>query len=369
MQRWRHVAVAGGVAAVLLGGLGGIKWAQIAAMIAQAQQVQMPATSVAVVEVQRMPWPETIDAVGTVTASQGTIVRVEVPGKVAQLLFDSGDRVQGGQPLLVQEAREETAQLQAARAAAELARLDLARGQRLAAERVIARAELDRLEAAARQTQAQAEALAALVAKKTVRAPFDGVLGIRRVSLGQMLSSGDPVVDIQQQGELRVEFSVPQEDAGRLQPGMPVEVIGGQVAGEGRILSVEPQADPATRTVRAVARLEGPPSSLRPGMFVRVVVRRDVQRDVVVIPATAVRTAPYGDSVFVVEETSNGTLARQTFVRLGDRRGDYIAVVAGLEVGKRVVASGVFRLRSGQPVAITDAHALPFQIQPKPANE
>lgn len=368
MRRWRYVAMGLAVAVLVVAGLGGIKWMQFSAMLAQAQQAQVPPATVAVAVVEEIPWPETLEAVGTVTALQGTTVRAEVPGKVARLLFDSGDRVRAGQPLLVQEASEETAQLRAARAAAELARLELARGRRLAAEGVLARAELDRLEAAARQTQAQADALAALVAKKTVRAPFDGELGIRQVSLGQTLAAGDPVVDIQQLEGLRVEFSVPQADAGRLRPGLPVEAVAGETAAAGEIWSVEPRADAGTRTVRAVARLQGG-SGLRPGMFVRVAVRLDETRRALAIPATAVRTAPYGDSVFVVEAAEGGLVARQTFVRLGERRGDYVAVAAGLAPGARVAASGVFRLRSGQAVTVTDAHALPFQLQPTPANE
>jgi membrane fusion protein (multidrug efflux system) len=369
MQHWRAIVGAVAVIVVVLGALAWVKWTQIQAMVQQSAQAQVPPASVSVALVQEMPWPEEVQAVGTVTALQGTTVRAEVPGRVERLAFDSGDRVRAGQVLVVQDAREERAQYQAAQAAADLAALELARGRRLAAEAVLAQAELDRLEAAARQARAQAEALAALVAKKTIRAPFDGMLGIRRVSLGQSLAAGDAIVDIQQVEPVQVEFSVPQEQAARLSVGLPVEVEVDGGRHTGRLQSIEPQADPATRMVRALVRLEGAAGGLRPGMFVRVTVRQDERRAVLAIPATAVLTAPYGDSVFVVDNATQKTVARQVFVRLGERRGDFVAVLSGLNAGQPVVSSGVFRLRSGQPVVVTDAFTLPFELQPQPANE
>ncbi len=369
MQHWRAIVGAVVAIVVVLGALAWVKWTQIQAMVQQGAQAQMPPASVSVALAQEVPWPEEVQAVGTVTALQGTTVRAEVPGRVERLAFDSGDRVRAGQVLVVQDAREERAQHQAAQAAADLAALDLARGRRLVAEAVLAQAELDRLEAAARQTRAQAEALAALVAKKTIRAPFDGVLGIRRVSLGQSLAAGDAVVDIQQVEPVQVEFSVPQEQAAGLSVGLPVEVEAGGERRTGRVQSIEPQADPATRMVRALARLDGAAGGLRPGMFVRVTVRQDERRALLAIPATAVLTAPYGDSVFVVDNATQKAVARQVFVRLGERRGDFVAVRSGLHAGQPVVSSGVFRLRSGQPVMVTSSFGLPFELQPQPANE
>lgn len=369
MQHWRAIVGAGFVAVVVLGGLAWIKWTQIQAMVSQGAQARVPPTAVSVALVQEILWPEEVLTVGTVTAVQGTAVRAEVPGRVERLAFDSGDQVRAGQVLVVQDARQEMAELRAARAAADLAALELARGRRLAAEAVLAQAELDRLEATFRQAQAQADALAALVAKKSIRAPFDGILGIRRVSLGQNLAAGDAIVDIQQVEPVQVEFSVPQTQVGRIVSGQLVEV---EAVGEkrtGRVHSVEPQADPATRMVRVLARLDGAAGALRPGMFVRVVVRQNETRSALVIPATAVLTAPYGDSVFVVDNGAQGAVARQVFVRLGERRGDFVAVHSGLNSGQPVVSSGVFRLRSGQPVVVTDAVPLSFELQPQPANE
>jgi membrane fusion protein (multidrug efflux system) len=357
------------IALVLVGTLAGIKWMQIQAMVAQAQQMTAPAATVSVALAQSMRWRETLDAVGTVTALQGTVVRAEVSGRIARLAFDSGQKVRAGGVLVVQESTEEAAQLRAAQAAAQLAALDAARGRRLAAEAVISQADLDRLEAVARQSQAQAEALAAHIAKKTVRAPFDGMLGIRRVSLGQSLAPGDAIVEIYQQEPLQVEFSLTQEEAVMVAPGLPVEVELGEKLWPGALHSLEPQADAATRTVRAVARLATAAPDLRPGMFVRVRVIQPEPRTVLAIPATAVLSAPYGDSVFVVEQGPQGQVVRQSFVRLGARQGDFVEVISGLTSGERVVSSGVFRLRSGQQVVVTEEHDLPAQLQPQPANE
>lgn len=361
--------------AVVAGVLAGIKAMQIKAMIAQGESFSAPAVVVSTVNASAASWDTVFTAVGSVTAVQGVTMTAEAPGKVVRIDFDSGDRVTTGDVLVQLDVSEESARLRALEATENLARLNLRRIESLVAQRSTAKSEYDRALAEHRQILAQMDALKAFIAKKTIRAPFDGVLGIRHINLGQNLGDSDVIVSLQRLDRVHVEFSLPQQQVGAVLPGATVRVATDALPGqtlEGRLAVVEPLADSATRTVRMQAELDNPGEVLRPGMFVNVAVVLPEKRELVLVPATAVLYAAYSDSVFVVEPASaNGTAEltlRQQFVILGERRGDFVAVAKGLVPGQTVVSTGVFKYRNGQSVVVDNTLAPEFNISPTPEN-
>jgi len=361
--------------AVVAGILAGIKAMQIKAMIAQGESFSAPAAVVSTVNASAGLWDTVFTAVGSVTAVQGVTMTAEAPGKVVRIDFDSGDRVKTGDVLVQLDISEEAAQLRALEATENLARLHLRRIESLVAQRSTAKSEYDAALAEHRQILAQMDALKAFIAKKTIRAPFDGVLGIRHVNLGQNLGGSDVIVSLQRLDRVHVEFSLPQQQVVVVLPGATVRVATDALPGqtpEGRLAVVEPLADSATRTVRMQAELANPGEVLRPGMFVNVAVVLPEKRELVLIPATAVLYAAYSDSVFVVEPAEgNGTKElklRQQFVTLGERRGDFVAVAKGLVPGQTVVSTGVFKYRNGQSVVVDNSLSPEFNISPTPEN-
>ena len=361
--------------AAVAGVLAGIKAMQIKAMIAQGESFSAPPAVVSTVNASAALWDTVYTAVGSVAAVQGVTMTAEAPGKVVGIHFDSGDRVKAGDVLAQLDVSEESARLRALEATENLSRLNLRRIESLVAQRSTAKSDYDAALAEHRQILAQMDALKAFVAKKTVRAPFDGVLGIRRINLGQNLGDSDVIAPLQRLDRVRVEFSLPQQQVGGVLAGATVRVTTDALPGqtlEGRLSAVEPLADSATRAVRMQAELDNPGEVLRPGMFVNVAVVLPEKRDLVLIPATAVLYAAYSDSVFVVEPAQgNGTeelRLRQQFVTLGERRGDFVAVARGLSPGQTVVSTGVFKYRNGQSVVVDNSLAPEFNLSPTPEN-
>jgi len=349
--------------AVVAGVLAGIKAMQIRAMIAQGESFSMPPAVVSTVDADSALWDTVFSAVGSVTAVQGVTMTAETPGKVVRIDFDSGDRVKAGDVLVQLDISEEAA------------RLNLRRIESLVAQRSTAKSEYDAALAEHRQILAQMDALKAVIAKKTIRAPFQGVLGIRHINLGQNLGDSDVIVSLQRLDRVNIEFSLPQQQVAAVLPGATVRVTTDALPGQtldGRLSVVEPLADSATRTVRMQAELANPAEVLRPGMFVNVEVVLPEKRELVLIPATAVLYAAYSDSVFIVEPAQgNGTeglALRQQFVTLGERRGDFVAVTRGLSTGQTVVSTGVFKYRNGQSVVVDNTLSPEFNISPTPEN-
>lgn len=361
--------------AVVAGVLAGIKALQIRAMIDQTASFSMPPAVVSTVNATSSSWETVFSAVGSVTAVQGVTMTAEAPGKVVRIDFESGDRVEAGKVLAQLDTTEETARLRALEASENLARVNLRRVESLVAQRSTAKAEYDAALAEHRQILAQMDALKAFIAKKTIRAPFDGILGIRRINLGQNLGDSDVIATLTRLDRVHVEFSLPQQQVASVSPGATVRVSSDALPGqtrEGRLRAVEPLADSATRTVRMQAELDNPGEALRPGMFVNVSVVLPEKREVTLIPATAVLYAAYSDSVFVVEPAEAGAAQeltlRQQFVTLGERRGDFVAVEKGLEPGRVVVSTGVFKYRNGQSVVVDNSLSPEFEISPTPEN-
>lgn len=360
---------------VLAGVLGGIKFMQINRMVAQGKQFAPPPATVSTAIVEAATWEQRLTAVGSLEAVQGVTVTAELSGKVARIDFEPGARVNAGDLLVQQDVSSETAQLRADEATLALKKANYERSKELLAEKVTTRAAYDQTLAEFRQAEAAIDSIRSVIAKKTIRAPFDGRLGIRLVNLGQILEAGQPIVSLQALDPIFVNFSVPQEDVALIQLGLTVRIATGALPGdriEGRITAINPLADEATRNIRIQATLDNQKERLRPGMYAAVEVILPEADPVLVIPTTAVLYAPYSDSVFVLEETpaegegKTSITLRQQFVRLGDQRGDFVAVTSGLKEGDAVVSTGVFKYRNGQKVVVDNTLAPEFSLSPQP---
>ena len=370
-------AAAGGVVVVLVvGAIAGVKAMQIST-ITETFAAQVPAAErVNAVQVERQHWESRVSSVGSVVAVQGTQVATEADGVVRAIRFEAGTVVQAGDELVRLDDEVEQAQLRSAEAAAQLANLSYERAQRLIAQRAISQSDLEQAEATWKQARAQVDNIRAVIAKKVVRAPFTGKVGIRRVSVGDYLAKGTQVVSLQSLDPVYVEFSVPQQRLGQLREGLAVTAEVDAYPGEefgGEITAVESHVDAATRNVRIQATFANRHGALKPGMFVSVDVTLGAAEPVHVIPATAVVHAPHGDSVFLIESAAEaqGTHAlvvRQQPVKLGARRGDFVVVEDGAMVGDQVVATGVFKLRAGTQVVIDNALKPEFALAPTPGN-
>jgi membrane fusion protein, multidrug efflux system len=339
-----------------------VKVAQIRAAIANGKSFQPPPVAVTTTIAKRERWPDTLQAVGTVTASQGVTVSADLPGVVQSITFESGAPVRKGDLLVQLDVKEEKAQLESARSSSRLAERDLAREQSLYAQGVVPRQELDQVTSQARTTSAGVEQVAATIARKRIVAPFSGTLGIRRVNLGQYLRSGDPIVPLSVLDPIHVDFSVPQQELGRLQTGALVHATTQKSTEEvdGRISAIDAIVDEATRNVMVRATFENDDGTLRPGMFVDVQVKVDEGKPQIRLPASAINHAPYGDSVYVVEDMEGKDGAtyrgvRMQFVDVGHARADEVTILSGVSQGDEVVTTGVFKLRPSAPVQIDNS--------------
>lgn len=360
---------------IVVGLLVVIKGMQFASMDAQSAQMQQPPGIVTTATVQEDSWETIIKAVGSLEAVQGVIITAELPGKVTKIGFEPGSQVAEGDMLLQQDVSSEVAQLRAAEASVKLAQITFNRSEKLLPDRAISQSDFDNADAALKQAEAKADTIRATIAKKTIRAPFAGRLGIRLVNLGQNLNDGQHIVSLQSLDPIYVNFLLPQQQLARIEPGQTVRVFTDAIpekAIEGTITAINPDVDTATRNIRVQATLNNAEELLRPGMYASVEVVMPTRSDVLTIPATAVLYAPYSDSVFVVEtkpaegEAPPAMTVRQQFIRLGETRGDFVAVVSGLKKDDTVVSTGVFKLRNGQPVMVDNNLAPEFKLAPKP---
>jgi membrane fusion protein (multidrug efflux system) len=281
---------------------------------------------------------------------------------VHKINFESGQTVEEGDLLVQLEISQEQAQLRSAEAQMRLAGANLLRQQNLLKSRVSAQVDFDTAQAEYDQAVAKVEEVKALIDKKTIRAPFSGVLGIRAVNLGQYLQSGAQVAPLQSLDPIYVNFWLPQQYLGQIGAGQPVSVRADglpDITFEGKINAVDAVIDEATRNVRVQATLPNPKGLLRPGMFVNTEVPLASTTSHIVLPATAIQFAPYGDMVYIIEQikgpdgkTYQGV--RQQVVKVGESRGDRVAILSGVNAGEEVVTSGVFKLRPGVAVQVNN---------------
>ncbi len=350
------------VVIVVLAMIGGLKYYQVRGEMAQFGSFQAPPEAVTTTVVDQQNWESSLRAVGSVTPVQGVMVSADMPGIVETILFESGETVSRGELLVRLDTEQEEAQLAGALASLELAKLDLQRKKDLSESEVIPRSMYDQSIAEHRQIEARVGEIRAMIARKTIRAPFSGVLGIRQINLGQYVSPGEPIVELQSIRPVYVEFSVPQQQAGLIHRDAEVSVGGEGLPATltGRIAAINSVVDEATRSIRVQAVVENRGAELRPGMFVEVELGDGATSPVIPVPASAINYAPYGNSVYVVEqvEAPDGTSylgVRQQFVKLAGERGDLVGVVSGLEPGEEIVTSGAFKLRPGAAVKVNNA--------------
>jgi membrane fusion protein, multidrug efflux system len=358
----------------LVAGLGFVKYRQIQAAIAQGASFAPPPTAVTTVVAKKETWPSTLEVIGTAQAIQGVTVSADLPGVVSKINFDSGTWVKAGDVLVELDTREERAQLAAAESDRDLAKITYARQQQLVSEGVVARSDYDNASAQQKSTEAKVGEIRATIERKTIRAPFSGVLGIRQVNLGQYLAAGQAIVPLQSINPIYVNFGVPQQSAPQMKGGRSLIVTSDDLPGvefSGRITALDSVVNESTRNIQIQATLPNPQAKLRPGMFVQVHVSLGADRQIVALPASAINYAPYGDSVFVVTDmqdpkgkTYKGV--RQQVVKVEGSRGAQVAVITGLKPGEEVVTSGVFKLRNGAPVLVNNTIQPSNNPKPKP---
>lgn len=353
--------------------IGSVKFFQIKKAIAQGSSYQPPPEAVTTVIAKAEPWQTTLSAIGTVAAVQGVTVSADLPGQVDEISFVSGKPVNKGDVLVRLDTKQEHAQLVAAEAARELARVDFNRAKDMLANGIIPQATFDSTSAQFKQADARVGEIKATIERKIIRAPFSGVLGIRQVNLGQYLEGGAPVVGLQSLRPAYVNFTVPQQEIGALPIGSQVEVTSDAIGGseKGRINALDSTIDEATRHVHVQAIFDNASGKLRPGMYVDTKLPQGKSAEVITLPASAIAYAPFGDSVFIVEDvkgpdgkTFRGV--RQQFVKLGGSRGDQVAVFTGVKPGEEVVTSGVFKLRPGAAVTVNNKVQPANSSAPKP---
>ena len=362
-----------GVVLVLLAALGFVKFRQIESAV-HASAFQPPPEAVTSVVAQRGQWPVSMSVIGTMEAVHGVVVSADLPGTVARINFDSGKAVHEGDVLVELDTRQERAQLASLEAQSELARATFGRTQELLNAGVISRAEYDQATSQQKATEANVAEIRATIARKTIRAPFSGILGIRKVNLGQYLPAGSPVVSNQSLNPIYVNVGVPQQVAAQVHVGGKLRLTTEDLAGKvfnGTVTAIDSEVDEATRNIQVQATLSNPEGKLRPGMFVQVELPVGANRAVIALPASAINYAPYGDSVFVITDlkdpkgqTYRGV--RQQFVKVEGSRGDQVAVISGLNPGDEVVTSGVFKLRNGAAVQVNNKVQPGNSSAPKP---
>ena len=365
-----------GVTFVVLAALGFVKFKQFQAAAGQAAAFQPPPEAVTTIVAKHEHWPAALAVIGTTAAVQGVTVSADLPGIVARISFQSGRAVREGEVLVELDTRQEQAQLTAAEAQRDLAQVNFERMKGLVVDGAISKADFDRAAAEQKETEARVGEIRATIARKTIRAPFSGILGIRQVNLGQYLSAGDPIVPLQSLHPIYVNFGVPQQDTSRIRLGGALLVRAEDAGGaefNGRITAVDSVVNPETRNVQVQATVPNPDGKLRPGMFVQTNVRTGAAQNVVSLPASAINYAPFGDSVFIVGDMKgpNGETyrgVRQQFVKLGGSRGDQIAVMTGVNPGDEVVTSGAFKLRNGAAVVVNNKVQPGNAPAPKPEN-
>lgn len=384
-------AIAIGLVLALLGGLGAVKFAQISSLMkmgAEMEKAGAPPETVSSAPAREEKWDGTFTSVGSVTAGKGVSISTEVPGVVAAIRFDSGGTVKQGDVLVELDSRVERAQLASIVARRDLASLTAERTKTLVEKQAVPAAQLDTDEAQLKAAKADLGALEAQIARKTVRAPFAGKLGIRAVNVGQYLGPGTVITVLESKDALYVDFSVPQQRAAEVKVGTKISVAlsGAAVAATGdggaavtaangggvfagTVAAIEPNVDAVTRSMKLRATIADAQDKLRPGMFANVTITLAEQaKPVVVVPQTAVVHASYGDSVFVVEDKKEGPpgtkIARQQIVKLGESRGDFVALLEGVKLGQEVVTAGAFKLRNNAGVVINNDVKLDPKLNP-----
>lgn len=359
-----RLIVAGLAIVLVAGGVWFAKQSQQAAR-ARAMAGGPPPATVTAARVEVVPWARRIEAVGDLTAIQDVAIASEVPGKVVGIRFESGAPVAAGDALVHLDAAEDRAQLAALQADLDLAQLEYDRVRQVRGSAAFSQADLDRARSLVASLEAQVQRQQVLLARKVVRAPFDGVLGIRQASLGDIVAPGDPIVRLQSLDPIHVDFTVPERFRGAVAPGQALEVSVAAWPGEafyGQVRVVSPDVDVRSRTLMLQGLLANEDHRLQPGMFATVHLILGAPEPVLTLPRAAVAFFAYGESVFVIEETDGRRTVHRRPVTVGRTRDGRIEVLSGVSAGERVVHTGHLKLREGQAVELVEGIALPRDV-------
>jgi RND family efflux transporter, MFP subunit len=375
-KRMRWVLIIAAVVFVLLiAYLKVLPWVFMNVIMSKSDFIQPQAVST--VHAVRSAWQGQVSSVGTLHAVEGSDLASEVAGIVTKIGFTPGQDVEKGQLLIQLRDDSDRGTLASLRATAEQNRLTYQRNVSLAKENAISKQAFDQATANWKSAEAQAEAQAATVEKKAIRAPFSGRVGIRQVDVGQYVNAGTVLVTLQELDPIDVDFTVPQQQAASLKAGDPVNVTTDALPGKifkGKILALDPKVDPATRNVRVRAEIANPGKTLLPGMFANVITDIGHARPQLTLPQTAVTYNPYGDVVYVVTPSKNEKgkdilVANQRFVTVGETRGDQVAVVSGISEQDVVVSAGQLKLKNGAVVFVNNSVRMPNDPAPHPIQQ
>ena len=376
---WKRMLIMLLSVAVIVAGIAFLKYRQIQAAIAMGKSFAPPPSAVTTLVIEPNPWTPVLRVIGSLKSVQGVAVSGDLAGIVSEITFESGKTVKKGDLLVQLNDEQERAQLVAAEARCELAKLEIQRKRELQAKSALSPSEVDIAENELRQANAARELAAALRARKRITAPFDGVLGIRQVNLGQYLNPGTPVVTMHSLDPMLVTFALPQQQMSQATKGGQLTIALGDEHESthqlwlGAITAFESRLDDSSRSITVEGSIPNSDHRLRPGMFVNVEIPLPKEDNVLVVPASAINYAPYGDSIFVVKKSTNDQGApvhtvEQRFAKLGAARGDQVRVLSGLTAGDEIVTAGAFKLRPGGEVVINNSVQPPNSATPTPPN-
>ncbi len=372
------IAIAGLV--LVLGALAYVKTAQIKQLIGFGKAMEKsgpPPESVGSALAKEQSWEGSLGSVGTVAPVKGVSISNDAPGVVTKISFESGAVVKPGAVLVELDSAVERAQMAQATVRKELAEKTLKRTRELVASGALPQAQLDADQSTLSSAEADLGLLQAQVARKIVRAPFGGRLGIRAVNVGQYLNPGTPLTTLEAADAVYVDFTLPQQEAASVGMAVRIAVEGaGEKDRDGTITAIDPSVDSVSRTTRLRASVPNADDALRPGMFVKVSVLLPKRQSFVTVPATSVVHASFGDSVFVLEDPPAGDvgdgpktkIARQQFVRTGEARGDFVAILDGVKADEEVVSAGAFKLRNKARVVVNNDGGIQPELSPTPDN-
>jgi membrane fusion protein (multidrug efflux system) len=378
MQMAKRMLIMLLIAGVLFGGIFGFQGFKAAKIKEFMASNKPPPVAVTAMKAEFQSWQPQLNAVGSLRAVRGVDVSSEVAGIVRSLHFKSGDEVKTDQLLVQLNADADIAQLHALEAAAELARTTYDRDKAQFAARAVSKAALDADAADLKSKRAQVAQQAALLEKKSIRAPFAGRLGISTVNPGQYLNAGTMIVTLQSIDPILVDFYLPQQQLSLIAIGQVVAIATDTYPGQtypGKITAMSPLVDPQTRNIQIEAAIDNPKHKLLPGMYASISVDAGNVARYLTLPQTAVTFNPYGESIYIVEQGGKGAegkptlTAKQNFVTVGDTRGDQIAILDGVKEGDMVVTSGQLKLKNGSQVIINNKVQPSNDVMPKPTDE
>jgi membrane fusion protein (multidrug efflux system) len=362
------------VAGLIFGGIFGYKAIGNHFMNQYFDTMPMPAATITATTVSNAQWQPFVSAVGSFAAINSTELTTEASGIITSIQFDNASRVEKGQLLLTLNDAVDQADLTRLSAAQKLAELELDRLQTLLRDKGVSELDVRRRESEATQAKAAVASQQARIAQKTILAPFNGMTGIRQVSIGQLVSPGDIVVSLQSLDPIYLNFSLPEQELSKLTTGQQLTVsvdAWTEQSFTGEITAIAPAVRESSRSLEVQATFANPEHKLRPGMFARIQMNTGNSREVTLVPQTAIQFNPYGNSVFVIRDNNGKLSAHQRFVTTGQSRGDYIAIADGLTAGDNVATSGLLKLRNGIEVIINDNEDVApiADADPTPANQ